>query len=273
LALGHKPYPDRPVQPVLAFMSRDTVRARIQEGLPMIAERFLATVSLVALCAAPALARPTVIAELGSAPLLGTSTSTAEMRARVARNEGIVSAAAVRLGLTAGEYAQFHAAIDESRVAWVTVPRHLDSMTWQAGGRVYALHDVIIPSGTHGWEVDVPSHGGVLALYMPAKCGNLSLVRRPVRAIAQHTIVPAHVAVVASPAPVPPPPVVVAAAPAPPDDAPAPAAPAPPSEFPPAPAAAAKHNALFLAPLLFGLAALSGGSGSGPIAAPPVGCP
>jgi hypothetical protein len=239
----------------------------------MIAERFLLAVSLFALCVSPAIARPTVIAELGTAPLLGTSTSTAEMRARVARNEGIVSAAAVRLGLTAGEYAQFHAAIDASRVAWVTVPRHLDSMTWQAGGRVYALHDVVIPSGTHGWEVDVPERNTVLALYMPAKCGNLSLVRRPARVIARRPA-PVHVAVAP---PVVAPPVVVAAAPAPPppDDAPAPAPPAPPTEFPPAPAAAAsKHfSALFLAPLLFGLAALSAGSGSGPIAAPPVGCP
>jgi hypothetical protein len=265
------------VQHVWGFTPRGNVIERLQEGPPMIAERFLFAVSLVALCAAPALAKPTVIAELGTAPLLGTSTSTAEMRASVARNEGIVSAAAVRLGLTAGEYAQFHAAIDESRVAWVTVPRHLDSMTWQAGGRVYALHDVIIPSGTHGWEVDVPSKSGVLALYMPAKCGNLSLVRRPARAIAHYRVAPMHIAAVATPAPVvtPAAPAVVAVAPAPPppNDAPAPAAPAPPTEFPPAPAAAAKHNGLFLAPLLFGLAALSGGSGSGPIAAPPVGCP
>ena len=243
----------------------------------MIAQRFLLAAACVALCAAPALAKPTVIAELGSAPLLGTSRSTAEMRASVARNEGIVSAAAARLGLTPGEYAQFHAAIDSSRVAWVTVPRHLDSMTWQAGGKVYALHDVIIPAGTHGWEVDVPSHGQVLALYMPAKCGNLSLVRQPGKMIAHRTAPPAHVAAV-----VPPPaPVVAAAAPVavadvpavPPDDQPAaPVAVAPPTEFPPAPAAA-HHNALFLAPLLFGLAALSGGSGTGPIAALPVGCP
>jgi hypothetical protein len=239
----------------------------------MIAERFLLAVSLFALCISPAMARPTVIAELGSAPLLGTSRSTAEMRALVARNEGIVSAAAVRLGLTAGEYAQFHAAIDASRVAWVTVPRHLDSMTWQAGGRVYALHDVVIPSNTHGWEVDVPERHGVLALYMPAKCGNLSLVRRPARVIARRAA-PVHVAV-APPVVAPAPPVEVAAAPAPPppEDAPAPAPPAPPTEFPPA-AAATKHSAaLFLAPLLFGLAALSAGSGSGPIATVPVGCP
>jgi hypothetical protein len=145
----------------------------------MTAKRILFVLSFTLLCAAPALAKPTVIAELGTAPLLGTSRSTTEMRALVARNEGLMSAAAVRLGLTTGEYAQFHAAIAESHVAWVTVPRHLDAMTWQADGHVYAIHNVIIPKHTNGWEVDVNAHGAVLALYMPAKCGNLSLARRP----------------------------------------------------------------------------------------------
>jgi hypothetical protein len=224
-----------------------------------------------ALSAGPALAKPTVIAELGTAPLLGTSTSTAEMRARVARNEGIVSAAAVKLGLTAGEYAQFHAAIDESRVAWVTVPRHLAAMSWQGGGKVYVLHDVIIPEGTHGWEVDIPSHGQILALYMPAKCGNLSLVRKQPKVIARHA--PPHRLPVVTTAVVEAPATVVADAPpvAPPDDTPAPAPVVAQTAFPPAPVV--HHSAIFLAPLLFGLAALSGGSGSGPIVAPPVGCP
>jgi hypothetical protein len=219
----------------------------------------------------PALAKPTVIAELGSAPLLGTSRSTAEMRALVARNEGIMSSAAVKLHLTPAEYAQFRAAIASSRVAWVQVPRHLDAMTWSSGGRVYVLHDVVIPARTNGWEVDVRSHDHILALYMPAKCGNLSVVRRAAPVIAKRPV-PTRVAAMKV---VPPVPVAVAPAPPPvviPDDVP----PAPPvevahTEFPPV--AAAAHHRLFLAPLLFGLAALSGGSGSGPIVAPPPGCP
>jgi hypothetical protein len=235
-----------------------------------IKEFILASV-FFALSAAPALAKPTVIAELGTAPLLGTSTSTAEMRARVARNEGIVSAAALKLGLTPGEYAQFHAAIDQSRVAWVTIPRHLEAMSWQGGGKVYVLHNVIIPNGTHGWEVDIPSRNHVLALYMPAKCGNLSLLRKPAKLIVRRVARPP---VVATALIVPPPQTVVADAQvqAPPDDTPAPAPVVAQSTFPPV-AAPAHHSALFLAPLLFGLAALSGGSGSGPIAGPPVGCP
>ena len=239
---------------------------------------------IVALGAAPALAKPTVIAELGTAPLLGTSTSTAQMRARVAQNEGLVSAAAARIGLTPNEYAQFHAAIEASRARWVTVPRHLDAMSWQSGGTVYVLHDVVIPAGTNGWEVDVRAHDQVLALYMPAKCGNLSLVRkaapvvatrpRPVRVAALKVAPPVtapDAAAVPPAAPVEAPAPVAAVVP---DDTPAAA---PPStvaaaDFPPVAAAAGHHAPLFLAPLLFGLAALSGGGGSHP-AAPPVGCP
>jgi len=233
---------------------------------------------MFALGVAPALAKPTVIAELGSAPLLSTSSSTAAMRASVARNEGVVSAAAVKLGLTPGEYAQFHAAIDSSRVRWVTVPRHLDAMTWRAGDKVYVLHDVVIPAGTNGWEVDVPSHGAVLALYLPAKCGNLSLIRRPAEpAVAYHPVPTRVLALAVTPAVAPPEPdAPVAAAPAPvvADDTPV-AAPVTvaQAEFPPVAAAASHHVPFFLAPLLFGVAALAGGSGSGPAVAPPAGCP
>jgi len=232
---------------------------------------------MVALAAGPALAKPTVIAELGTAPLLGESTSTAQMQARVAHNEGVVSAAATRLGLSSGEYAQFREAVATSRVAWVTVPRHLDAMTWQGGGRVYVLHDVIIPAKTHGWEVDLPQRNGhVLALYMPAACGNLSLVRRAAPVIAAHAplrrVAALKVAPVAAPiaavAAVPPPAAV-------PNDAPA-AAPVQvaQAEFPPA-AAGAHHAAFFLAPLLFGLAALAGGGGgqSAPAVVPAAKCP
>ena len=234
-----------------------------------------------ALGAAPALAHTTVISRLGEAPLLGTSSSTAQMRARVARNEGVLSAAATKLGLSSDQYALFRAELASSRVSWVTVPRHLDAMTWQGNGRVYALHDVMIPANTHGWEVDLPDgRGRVLALYMPALCGNLSILRKSAPVVAHHAP-PTRVAALVAPPPAPP----IEAAPAP--LAPAPPAPpvpndevpAPPATvaqaFPPVPVAAAAHPGFlpFLVPLLAGVAAISGGSGSGPVVVPPVGCP
>lgn len=237
---------------------------------------------MFALGFAPALAKPTVIAELGTSPLLGTSTSTAEMRARVDGNAHMVSTAAARIGLTPAEYAQFRAAIDSSHVAWVTVPRHLDAMTWQAGGTVYVLHDVVIPAGTNGWEVDIRAHDQIIALYMPAKCGNLSVVRKaaPVVASRPHHVRVAALKVTPPEADVAPAPVAAVTAPVPapaviPDDTP-PAAPVTvaAAEFPPVVAAAAHHTPFFLAPILFGLAALSGGgnNGSGP-GAPAGNCP
>ncbi len=250
---------------------------------------------IFALGVAPAFAKTTVIAELGTAPLLGTSRSTAEMQARVSRNEGVLSAAAAKLGLTPSQYAQFHAELMSSRTAYVTVPRHLDSMTWQGGGHVYALNDVQIPANTHGWEVDLPvSNGRILALYMPALCGNLSLLIKSAPVVAQHHVpVPTRVAALAAappPAAVPVAPVVeapvaeapVAAAPPPaavPNDEVAPvAAPVVAQAFPPVIAAAAAHGSFlpFLLPILAGVGALvgggSGGSG-GAIVVPPVGCP
>lgn len=236
----------------------------------MVYKGFLLLPLIFGLGVAPVLAHTTVIAELGSAPLLGTSASTAEMRERVARNEGIVSAAAFKLGLTTAEYAQFRTAIAESRVAWVTLPRHLDAMSWQSAEKVYVLRDVRIPAGTNGWEVDVRSQGKILSLYMPAKCGNLSLVRKAAPLVAHRPPIVTRVAAlkVEPPAEAVPPAVVAAA---PPDDTPAPAPVVAQAEFPPAPVAT-HHSALFLAPLLFGLAALSGGVGPSP-AILPSGCP
>lgn len=231
--------------------------------------RFLLVPIILALGVTPALAKPTVIAELGTAPLLGPSGSTAQMRARVAANQVFVAAAARKVGLSAKEYAHFNAAIASSQVAWVTVPRHLDAMSWRSGSRVHVLHDVIIPAGTHGWEVELRSGNERVAVYMPAACGNVSVVRTVVPAVAYHR---APAPVVVPPAP-PPAAAVANAEPAVvvPDDTPAPPAQVAQSEFPPV--AAAHHSRLFLAPLLFGLAALSGGSGSGPIVPVPSGCP
>lgn len=234
---------------------------------------------IFALGMAPAFARTTVIAELGTAPLLGTSTSTAEMRARVARNEGVLSAAAAKLGLTASQYAQFHMELMSSRTSYVTVPRHLDAMTWQGGGHVYVLHDVQIPAKTRGWEVDLPAaNGRVLALYMPALCGNLSLLNKTAPVVAHHAApVPTRVAALVAAPPVVEAPVAAPPAPVVPNDEAAPAV-APvvaQAAFPPVVAAAAAHGGFlpFLVPLLAGVAALSGGVGPGPIVAPPAGCP
>ncbi len=231
--------------------------------------RFLAVPLLVVAMSAPAFAKTTVIAELGTAPLLRTSYSTREMRDNVASNASFVASAARKIGLSAHEYAAFRSAIRESHVAWVVVPRHLDAMSWRSGTSVYAIHNVRIPANTHGWEIDVPASGQRVAIYLPAACGNVSVVRTAVPVVAEHHA-PAVVAPPVQEAVVPPP--VIA-----PDDTPAAPNVIAESEFPPA--AVASHHLLpaIFAPLLFGLAALSGGTknagGGGGIVSVPDGCP
>lgn len=139
------------------------------------------------LCAAlplPALAQTHVIAELGSAPLIGQVSSTAQLQSDVRDQSALFAAAGSDLGLSPREYAAFAQRIAGGRLAYVTIPRHLDAMSWRSGTRVRVLHDVIIPANTKGWEIDLSEPGEIVALFIPNKCGNLSLVRRPVPLVA-----------------------------------------------------------------------------------------
>lgn len=172
----------------------------------------------------PAIAQPHVIAQLGTAPLIGQISSTSQLQGDVTQQRRAFESAGVKLGLTPREYAQFEARIAGRQLAYVTLPRHLDAMSWSSGGNVYVLHDVVIPAGTKGWEIDLREGRHVVALFIPARCGNLSVVRRTLPALAQ---APApHPAVVEAAATQPPAPEASAApvvvAPAPPAATPAP---------------------------------------------------
>jgi hypothetical protein len=201
------------------------------------ATRATILVAFVAGCVLPAYGKTTVIRQLGSAPLLGPSSSTAMMRERVEQNQAILRQAALKSGLTAAQFEQLNQAIAASRVQWVTVPRRLTVMTWRDGQRVYVIRDVKIPPHVRGWEVDLKQRNAMVAVYLPATCGNLSYVRRalPVVAVAPHAAQPKIVAAVvvpattpaqsATPVPVPPAPALAVA----PDPAPADVADAAPS--------------------------------------------
>lgn len=139
------------------------------------------------LCAAlplPAFAQPHVIAQLGTAPLIGQIASTAQLQADAGAQKHLFEAAGTKLGLTPQEYAQFRSRIASRRLTYVTIPRHLDAMSWSSGGRVYVLHDVVIPANTKGWEIDLQEAGQTVALFIPARCGNLSIVRKPLPQLA-----------------------------------------------------------------------------------------
>ena len=183
--------------------------------------RPVATALLVVMTGLPALAQPIEIATLGRAPLMGQSTNAAELKSNFTKNEALMRQAGMDLGLTTEQYEQFRLALEVGKPNWVTVPRHLDAMTWASEGRVHVLHDVIIPANQKGVEVDLHSNDKIIALFLPAKCGNLSVIRRSVPHVAAVRNFPVpHVAAVSVPPPqettvaaVQPPPVVAAVAP------------------------------------------------------------
>ena len=168
---------------------------------------------LVLATGAPALAQPIEIATLGRAPLIGQSTSPTELRYNVRTHEATVRQAAYDLGLTTAQYQQFRASLDQ-HPNWVTIPRHLDAMTWASDGQVHVLHDVIIPANQKGVEVDLHSGDKIISLFMPAKCGNLSVIRRAAPHVAATKIRNFPVPHVAAATAVAPPVPIVAAAPA-----------------------------------------------------------
>ncbi len=137
---------------------------------------------LVAATSLPALAHPIEIVTLGRAPLMGQSTNAQELKYNFKHHEAEMRQAAAAIGLTREQYEQFRLQLDVARPAWVTIPRHLDAMTWASYGQVHVLHDVIIPANQKGVEVDLQAPGKNIALFLPAKCGNLSVIRTPVRA-------------------------------------------------------------------------------------------
>ena len=178
--------------------------------------RYFITPILVLALTSPALSQPHVIAQLGTSPLLGQVESTQALQTDVARNARLFQQAGTKLGLSSSEYSQLRDRIATARLTYVTIPRRLDAMTWSANGQVKVLHDVVIPANTYGWEADIKQNGQIVAVFIPNKCGNLSMIRRPApvvaslptRVKASHYApppVPAPAAVAASPtaAPVP----------------------------------------------------------------------
>lgn len=151
--------------------------ARFSDSIVRIARALVGVVYITTLVSAPAEAQH-VLPVLGTAPLLGRMNSVAELQERVSERHAMFETASEDLGLTAAETQQLEDSIAAGRVRWVRIPRHLDEMTWAWDGSVYMYRDVVIPRNQYGWEVDVPAGPNLHALFIPAACGNLSLVER-----------------------------------------------------------------------------------------------
>jgi hypothetical protein len=127
----------------------------------------------------PAAFARTTVHQLGVAPLLGASSTTSEVREKVRTHPRLMHLAASGINLSSEEYEAFYRQLMSQRPGWVTVPRRLDAMSWSAGGVVHVEHDVIIPKGVQGWEVDLFEKRQVVHIYLPMVCGNLSVLRTP----------------------------------------------------------------------------------------------
>src|ERR1700724_3072495 len=119
----------------------------------------LTALVLLASTVAPVLAAPTIVVQLGSAPLLGASESANELRHRMEHNDDRLATAAAMLGLSPSEYREFRASLSAKTPGWGVLPRHLNAMAFYRPDGVHVLHDVIIPARTYGWEVDVEEAG------------------------------------------------------------------------------------------------------------------
>jgi hypothetical protein len=132
----------------------------------------------------PAAFASTTVHQLGLAPLLGVSSTTAEVREKVRTHPRLMRRAAEAIGLSPREYAAFYRKFMNQRPGWVTIPRHLDAMSWSAEGVVHSEYDIIIPQGVNGWEVDLYEKHQIAHIYLPMICGNLSVVRTPRKEVA-----------------------------------------------------------------------------------------
>jgi hypothetical protein len=162
----------------------------------------------------PAMGQPIEIAVLGRAPVWHPPAHTlAQAQDHFQKNESAMHGAARSLGLSDAQFQTFKEQLMVAQPRqWVTLPRHLDAMTY--GSPAQRLNDVIIPKGEKGVEIDMPDGNAMLAVYLPATCGNLSFVRRRIAVFPNpHPLVAAAVQSYPVPAEIPPPALVSAVIP------------------------------------------------------------
>ncbi len=225
---------------------------------------------LIALAPTHALGR-TIVYSLGAEPLMiGHILSASDLAYQSRVYKSTLALAAQKLGLTHREFQLIYRRIQEHRLELVTVPRHIDAMTWRRGTRVLSNNDLIIPANTPGWEIDLPRFGSIVRVFLPSTCGNLSLVVQPevaVEAFTVHFKQPTPKAVLPE-FNLPPPNFAPSAVPLP---ATASEVPTLTALMPPAPPGRHYGWLPFLAPILIGVIHGGGGGGGGAVRPPPVG--
>lgn len=160
---------------------------------------FIAASVASLLLSRPVTAAPYHIHNLKADPLLGSTNSRQELQARMQLYDARARTAAQDLGLTTAEFQTLRTRL--ASAPYVIIPRRLNAMTGYAHGAPYVLHDVVIPANSRGWEVDLVNGDKITQVFIPAACGNLSILRRFQPHVA--LVSARHTRRVATPAPVP----------------------------------------------------------------------
>ncbi len=165
------------------------------------------TLAFLTAALSPVQAQDRVVNDLSSGALLGEIASTPQLQETFARQDSVLAQASDEIGLTSSQYAQVRRAVASGTARYVELPRHIDAMSGLRRGHVFVVHNIRIPSGVYGWEVDVNEPNDVMQVYVPNRCGNISYVRvhrTQVMAMAPvHHVLPAQRVAAAIPIPSP----------------------------------------------------------------------
>lgn len=142
-------------------------------------------------------------AQLTEGSLLGQIQSTAQLQHEFDAHSALIAQATEELGLTRDDYLAVRRAIALGQARYVVIPRHLDGMAGQHDGEAFTVKNVTIPAGVHGWEVDLPKPEGMVRVFVPNACGNVSYLRTNKRYRVAAAYIAPPVAVAAAPLPTP----------------------------------------------------------------------
>jgi hypothetical protein len=137
--------------------------------------------------------------------LLGQIQSTAQLQRDFDAHSDLIAKATEDLGLSREDFLAVRRAIALGQARYVVVPRHLDGMAGQHNGRPFIDRNITIPAGIGGWEVDLPKPDGMVRVFVPNACGNISYLRtsKQFRVAAAHVVPPIDAAMVPPQTPAP----------------------------------------------------------------------
>jgi hypothetical protein len=141
--------------------------------------RWLSIVLLMSLFAslAPAAASERLVTDFSDGSLLGQIESTRALQQAFDDHETQLADAGAQIGLTPDQFRAVRVAVAAGRARYVELPQHIDAMTGEHDGHIFVVRNIRIPPRVFGWEVDLDEPGDVVKVYVPNRCGNISVVR------------------------------------------------------------------------------------------------